>query len=201
MENQFLVVGLGNPGREYAQTRHNAGFLLVEKLAYDWGASWNLEKKFSSRLAKREQDGKKFVFAQPQTFMNASGESVRRLTDYFRLKPEQVLVAVDDADLPFGQIRLRGSGSSGGHHGLESIEEHLGTRDFPRLRIGIGRNDSVRQITNYVLGQFGKDELDLLEIILSQATKQVECWAREGIGKAMSQFNGVVNKEEKRKLK
>jgi len=194
----FLIVGLGNPGREYARTRHNAGFLLAEELAKKWGASWTAEKKFSARLARAEQHVRRFVLCQPQTFMNASGEAVQSLVDYFRLPPDKVLIAVDDADLPLGEIRLRGSGSSGGHHGLESIEQHLGTREFPRLRIGIGRRDGVRQITNYVLGQFGADETDLLEKILARAVDQVECWASAGIGKAMSQFNGVVNKEEKR---
>ena len=194
----FLIVGLGNPGREYARTRHNAGFLLAEELAKKWGANWTAEKKFSVRLARAEQHGRKFVLCEPQTFMNASGEAVQSLVDYFRLPPDKVLIAVDDADLPLGEIRLRGSGSSGGHHGLESIEQHLGTREFPRLRIGIGRRDGVRQITNYVLGQFGADETDLLEKILARAVDQVECWASAGIGKAMSQFNGVVNKEEKR---
>ena len=197
MENLFLVVGLGNPGKEYAKTRHNAGFLLLEKLAQDWRANWNVEKKFNSRLAKIERNGRKFVLCEPQTFMNASGAAVKNLADYFRLPPENILLVVDDADLPFGEIRLRGSGSSGGHHGLESIEEHLGTRSFPRLRIGIGRKDNVRQITDYVLAQFARSETGTLEKILGRAAAQVECWASEGIGKAMSQFNGAVNKEEK----
>jgi PTH1 family peptidyl-tRNA hydrolase len=166
-------------------------------LAQDWKTNWTAEKKFSSRLAKAERGECKFVLCQPQTFMNASGEAVRTISDFFRLPPEKILLVVDDADLPFGEIRLRPSGSCGGHHGLESVEEHLGTRDFPRLRIGIGRKDSSRQITNYVLGQFAKDEADLLEKVLARAAKQVECWASDGIAKAMSQFNGVVNKEEK----
>ena len=197
MENLFLVAGLGNPGRDYENTRHNAGFLLVEKLAKDWKANWTADKKFSSRLAKTGRGGQKIILCQPQTFMNASGEAVSALADFYRLPPEKVFLVVDDADLPFGEIRLRGSGSSGGHHGLESVEKHLGTRDFPRLRIGIGRQGNVRQITNYVLGQFAKDETELLEKILARAAAQVECWAGEGIGKAMSQFNGMVNKEEK----
>lgn len=197
VENLFLIVGLGNPGREYANTRHNAGFLLVEKLARDGAAHWTEERKFSARLAKLERGGRRWVLCQPQTFMNLSGEAVQRVADYFRLPPEKVLVVVDDADLPFGEIRLRGSGSSGGHHGLESVEQHLGTRAFPRLRIGIGRRDGARQITNHVLGQFAKEEFELLERILARAAEQVECWAGAGIGKAMSQFNGVVNKEEK----
>ncbi len=195
----FLIVGLGNPGREYAKTRHNAGFLFVEKLAQDWKLGWTTEKKFSSRVAKTERSGRKFILSQPQTFMNLSGEAVQSLAGYFRLAPQKILLVVDDADLPFGEIRLRANGSSGGHHGLESVEKHLGTRDFPRLRIGIGRRvDGVRQITNHVLGQFGNDETELLGKILTRAAEQVECWASEGIAKAMSRFNGVVNKEEKR---
>ncbi|MEO7300924.1 MAG: aminoacyl-tRNA hydrolase [Verrucomicrobiota bacterium] len=193
----FLIVGLGNPGREYARTRHNAGFLVVEKLAENWKADWTAEKKFSSRLAKIERGGNKFVLCEPQTFMNASGTAVKSLSEYFHLRPENILLAVDDADLPFGEIRLRGSGSSGGHHGLESVAQHLGTSDFPRLRIGIGRKDSVRQITNYVLGKFAKEETELLEKILARAAEQIECWASAGIARAMNQFNGVVNKEEK----
>lgn len=194
----FLIFGLGNPGREYVRTRHNAGFLLVEKLAQDWKLGWTTEKKFRSRLAKTERNGRKFVLSQPQTFMNLSGEAVRSLADFFRMSPQNILLVVDDADLPLGEIRLRANGSSGGHHGLESVEQHLGTRDFPRLRIGIGRRvDGVRQITNHVLGQFGNDEAELLEKILTRAAEQVECWASEGIAKAMSRFNGVVNKEEK----
>lgn len=197
MENLFLVVGLGNPGRDYENTRHNAGFLLVEKLARDWKTDWATEKKFDARLARVERDGQKIILCQPQTFMNASGEAVKKLADFFQIAADKILIAVDDADLPFGEIRLRGSGSSGGHHGLESIEEHLGTRGFARLRIGIGRRDNARQITNYVLGKFAKDEAALLEKILTRAANQVECWTREGIGQAMNQFNGTINQEEK----
>jgi PTH1 family peptidyl-tRNA hydrolase len=192
----FLIVGLGNPGREFANTRHNAGFLLVEKIASDWKADWISEKKFNSQLARVERAGRKFVLCEPQTFMNASGEAVRKVSDFFRFSPEKILIVVDDADLPFGEIRLRGSGSSGGHHGLESIEKHLGTREFARLRIGIGRKNNLREITNHVLGHFGKDEMELLEKVLAQGAQQVESWACEGIAKAMSQFNGAINKEK-----
>lgn len=169
----------------------------MEHLAEGWKLNWTVEKKFNSRLARAGQHGQKFILCEPQTFMNASGEAVKAVADFFRVPPDRVLIAVDDADLPFGEIRLRGSGSSGGHHGLESIEEHLGTRDFPRLRIGIGRKDGSRQITNYVLGQFGNDDAMLLEKVLVQAAKQAECWATDGIAKAMNQFNGAINKEEK----
>jgi len=192
MENVFLIVGLGNPGAEYARTRHNAGFLLVEKLAAQWKTGWANERKFTARMAKAERNGKRVLLCEPQTFMNLSGETVGVVTDFYHLPTGQVMVAVDDADLPFGEIRLRPGGSSGGHHGLESIEQHLGTREFARLRIGIGRKDSTRQITNHVLGKFEADEGGLLEKVLDRAAGQVECWLNEGLPKAMSRFNGKI---------
>jgi PTH1 family peptidyl-tRNA hydrolase len=192
MENVFLIVGLGNPGAEYAKTRHNAGFLLVEKLAVQWKTDWANERKFKARVAKTEIGGKRILLCQPQTFMNLSGESVGELMKFYQLPLTQVIVAVDDADLPFGEIRLRPGGSSGGHHGLESIEQHVASREFARLRIGIGRHDSARQIANYVLGKFDPSENGLLEKVLERAAGQVDCWLSGGLQKAMSQFNGMV---------
>jgi len=193
MENMHLIVGLGNPGAEYAKTRHNAGFLLVQKLASHWRANWTVEKKFEARVARVEREGRRVILCEPQTFMNASGEAVGPLMTFYRIPLNRLLVVVDDADLPFGEIRLRARGSSGGHHGLESIEKHLGSREFPRLRIGIGRKDDAREITNYVLGRFSSTESALAEKILTVAVDQAECWLSAGIEKAMNQFNGVVN--------
>jgi PTH1 family peptidyl-tRNA hydrolase len=193
MEDFFLIVGLGNPGAEYAHTRHNAGFLLVEKLAGQWPAGWANERKFAARVAKAERNGRKVLLCEPQTFMNLSGEAVGALVKFYQLPLARILVAVDDADLPLGEIRLRKSGSSGGHHGLESIEQHLASREFARLRIGIGRKDSARAIANHVLGKFEKSERELLEQVLERAADQVETWLAAGIEKAMSQFNGVVD--------
>ena len=146
-------------------------------------------------MAKAERNGKRVLLCEPQTFMNLSGESVGAVKEFYQLPVAQLLVAVDDADLPFGEIRLRPSGSSGGHHGLESIEQHLGSREFARLRIGIGRKDSSRQIANYVLGKFDSSENELLEKILSRVAGQIECWLNDGLPKAMSLFNGKI--EEK----
>jgi peptidyl-tRNA hydrolase, PTH1 family len=189
----FLIVGLGNPGAEYAKTRHNAGFLLVAKLAERWkAAGWTLEKKFNARVARAEREGNRVLLCEPQTFMNSSGESVGPLVGFYRVPLKQLLVAVDDADLPFGEIRLRPGGSSGGHHGLESLEQHLGTREFARLRIGIGRKAGAREITDYVLGRFSVAEAELAEKVLSAAADQTEVWLKAGIQKAMSQFNGLV---------
>jgi len=137
------------------------------------------------------------LLAQPQTFMNASGEAVGALLSFYQFPISQLLVIVDDADLPFGEIRMRPKGSSGGHHGLESIEKHIGSREFARLKVGIGRTQSGRrEITNYVLGKFSREEAKLLEKVLQRAADQAECWITDGTQKAMNRFNGVVNEEE-----
>jgi len=201
MEQWHLIVGLGNPGAEYAHTRHNAGFQLVEQLAGRRRAGWTLEKKFHARVAKAELDGKRLLLCEPQTFMNLSGEAVGALMSFYQVAVTDLLIVVDDADLPVGEIRLRPGGSSGGHHGLDSVEQHLGTREFARLRIGIGRKDGARGITGHVLGRFDKAETALMEKVLTAAGDQAETWLRAGIQKAMNQFNGVVDSaNEKKKL-
>jgi len=187
-----LIVGLGNPGADYSRTRHNAGFLLVERLAELWGARWAYEKRFNARLARAERAGASVLLGQPQTYMNSSGEAVGALARFYRVPVSRLLLVVDDADLPLGEIRLRSSGSSGGHHGLESVEQQIGTRDYARLRIGIGRESGAREITNYVLGRFGSTETPLVDKVLTVASRQVESWLEDGIQKAMSQFNGTV---------
>jgi len=193
LENLYLIAGLGNPGNDYTGTRHNIGFLLVEQLAAGWKAQWKAEKKFTARLARTEQDGRKIILCQPQTFMNASGEAIGALAGFYQIPVAKVLVVTDDADLPLGQIRMRARGSSGGHHGLESVEQQLATRDYPRLRLGIGRRaDDDREITDYVLGRFTAEERKTVEDVLARAGQQVECWWSAGIEAAMNQFNGAV---------
>jgi len=194
METLHLIVGLGNPGAEYAKTRHNAGFLLVEKLAEQWRANWSNERKFNARIARGESGGKRVLLCEPQTFMNLSGEAVGSLVKFYQVPLPNFLVVVDDADLPLGEIRLRpGGGGSGGHHGLDSVAQHLGSREFARLRIGIGRKDGAREIVNHVLGKFDADENGLLEKVLARAVGQVDCWLNAGLQKAMSQFNGAIS--------
>ena len=193
MENLRLIVGLGNPGAEYAKTRHNAGFDLVEILAARWRADWANDRKFNARLARAERSGARVWLCQPQTFMNLSGETVGAVRDFYRLPLTGLLVAVDDADLPLGEIRLRAGGGSGGHHGLESIGQHLGSDEFARLRLGIGpAKPDARDLTGHVLGRFAADEAALMEKVLDRAADQVECWLAAGIEKAMNQFNGKV---------
>jgi peptidyl-tRNA hydrolase, PTH1 family len=193
MENLYLIVGLGNPGAEYARTRHNAGFLVAERLAERWRTSWTYEKKFNARLASTQRHSRRVLLCEPQTYMNSSGEAVGAVMAFYQVPHAALLVVVDDADLALGELRLRPGGSSGGHHGLESVEQHLGTREYARLRIGIGRQSGAREITGYVLGRFGSTEAALADRVLSVATDQAETWLEAGIQKAMSQFNGVVS--------
>ena len=192
MENLYLIVGLGNPGAEYARTRHNAGFGVAERLAERWRVAWTYEKKFNARLASAQRNSRRVLLCEPQTYMNSSGEAVGAVIAYYQVPLTGLLVVVDDADLPLGEIRLRPGGGSGGHHGLESIEQHLGTPEYARLRIGIGRQSGTREITGYVLGRFGSTEAALADRVLIVATDQAETWLEAGIQKAMSQFNGVV---------
>lgn len=193
MEQWHVIAGLGNPGAQYARTRHNIGFMAVEELAKRWRAAWAKEKKLSARIARVDQAGRKVLVCQPDTFMNASGEAVAKVATFYRVERKNLLVVVDDADLDFGALRLRPEGSSGGHHGLESIQQHLGSTEFPRLRIGIGRNDpATREITGHVLSQFRKDESELLGKVLTRACDQIECWLTEGVLSAMNQFNGMI---------
>jgi len=196
MESVHLIVGLGNPGPKYVRTRHNVGFLVVEQLAHRWSVSLQEERKFEARVGIGGFGGRRVLLAQPLTFMNASGSSVRKLKDYYRVVDRRLMVVVDDADIPFGEVRLRPSGGSGGHHGLESLQDHLGGMELPRLRVGIGRGNGLREITGHVLSEFGKEDEAVLKAVLKRASDQVECWLETGIQKAMSNFNGMVDHPE-----
>lgn len=193
MKRRYLIAGLGNPGAEYAYTRHNAGFMLADRLASRWGWRWRLEKKFFAELAEGVVAGRSVMLCKPQTFMNCSGESVGPLTGFHKIQPADVLVVVDDADLPLGTVRMKPEGSPGGHHGLESVEEHLGTRGFPRVRLGIARpKQAVRDIAGHVLGRFTADECVIWEKVLDRAVEQAETWLSDGAAKAMNLYNGPV---------
>ncbi len=188
-----LIVGLGNPGREYRDTRHNAGFRLADALVGRWGGSWRAESKFFAEVAEAAFGGRRFLLVKPQTYMNRSGEAVGKVVRFYQTPPAETLVLVDDADLPLGAIRLRPGGSPGGHHGLESVEQFLGTREYPRLKLGVARpKQDTRDIANHVLGRFSDDEAVEWSKVLDRATAQVECWVGSGIGKAMSLYNGSI---------
>ena len=195
MEAAHLIVGLGNPGAKYERTRHNAGFQAVEHLAAQWGAGWADEKKkFSARLARAEVAGHTVLLCEPLTFMNLSGEAVGAICDFYKIdEPARVLAIVDDANIEFGEIRLRPGGSAGGHNGLRSMEQHLATQDYPRLRIGVGRPaDDRQELVSHVLGQFGENESEALKLVLEKMAEQVNCWLAHGPEQAMNEFNGKV---------
>lgn len=188
-----LIIGLGNPGRDYRDTRHNAGFMLAEFLAERWKCPWRTETKFVAEVAAGQFGSQRVLLAKPQTYMNASGESVGKLAHYYKTAADRVLVLVDDADLPLGTLRMRPGGSSGGHHGLESVAEHLGTTDYPRLKLGIARpQQGARDIAGYVLSRFGSEDMPLWRKVLERGALQTEMWLQEGAAKAMSLYNGTV---------
>jgi len=182
-----LIVGLGNPGRKYAGNRHNVGFQCLDRLAEAWGLSFS-KRKHKALLAQGEIAGLETTLAKPQTFMNLSGEAVVRLARFYKLPPEGVLVIYDDLDLPLGKIRLRPEGGSGGHRGMSSIIEHLGTGGFPRLRVGIGRPTRGDPV-NYVLSDFAPDERMAIEEAYERAVSAIELWLAEGIEAAMNRYN------------
>lgn len=186
-----MVVGLGNPGREYAGTRHNVGFAVLDRLAGRYDCSFRNRWKFSAGVAEFTLNGEKVVLVKPQTYMNRSGAAVAALLRWRKITPAELLVVVDDADLPLGQIRLRASGGSGGHNGLRSIIESLGGGDeFARLRVGIGRHGPVGEdITDHVLGEFSPQERGAAAQAIEQAAEAAECCVKEGLTPAMNQFN------------
>ncbi|MGV3773788.1 MAG: aminoacyl-tRNA hydrolase [Verrucomicrobiales bacterium] len=199
MDSLFLIAGLGNPGAKYSQTRHNAGFMAVDRLAVRLKAAWKEESKFQSLVARAEFAGHKVILCKPQTYMNSSGEAVAQLARFYKAPLARLIVSVDDADLPFGQIRMRPQGSSGGHHGLDSVQQHIGSTEYARQKIGIGRaQQDVREITNYVLGKFGPEEQETLEKVLERSVNQLQCCMTGGLEKAMSQFNGAVEASSKK---
>lgn len=179
-------MGLGNPGPEYEETRHNVGFDLVDRLARERGLKWEKEHKFRSKVAA-EKGG--VVFAKPLTFMNLSGNAVARLMRHHGLPPERLLVVYDDTALPPGGLRFRSSGSAGGHNGIKSIIEYLGTEAFPRLRLGIGQAGEGEALTDHVLGRFTEAERTEMEKVLEIAVDGVNCALSAGLDEAMNRFN------------
>lgn len=181
-----IVVGLGNPGRNYANTRHNLGFIVVDELARRAGES-TVRKRFRSELLETRHPGGKLVLVKPQTYMNDSGNAVREALNWFRIPVEQMLIVVDDLDLPYGQIRMRPGGSAGGHNGLRSIIQQTGKQEIPRLRLGIGRGPNKAKA--HVLSSFAPDEQDQLHTVIETAADTVELWLAEGIFTAMNDIN------------
>lgn len=190
LEN-FLLVGLGNPGREYKDTRHNVGFMLVDRLAVRLNAR-GLKVQSKAVVTDAKYEERKLILAKPQTFMNLSGQSVQGLVHFYKIPLTNFMVLSDDLDIPFGTIRIRASGGPGGQRGMSSIIEHLGTKEFPRLRLGIGRPPGRMDPADYVLQNFSKDEQQILSEVLDHAAQAVFAFVTHGLNKAMNEFNGSV---------
>lgn len=188
--SSFLVLGLGNPGPEYAMTRHNLGFMVVDELA----ARHNLPVQERTRLALVGQGrirDRQVVMAKPRTYMNLSGQAAQSLAARFEIPPRHLLALVDDFTIPLGRVRLRKDGGSGGHNGLTSLLECLGTRDFPRLRLGIGPLPPGTDQVDFVLGLFDPDQEEARRALIQRGADAVECFLELGLEAAMNQFNGA----------
>lgn len=184
-----IFVGLGNPGAEYAKTKHNVGFMLADELAKNLGAD-NWREKFNALVAETFFEGEKIFLVKPQTFMNLSGEAVGPITDFYKVTAENLIVAHDDMDLPVGMIRLRPKGSGGGHHGVESIIQHLGgEKNFARVRIGIGRPPQNWSVNNHVLSPFTSEDAEKILATIDELVPAVKCIFQNGIDYAMNKFN------------
>jgi PTH1 family peptidyl-tRNA hydrolase len=183
----LLVVGLGNPGREYARNRHNVGWMVVEELARRHGASWRA--KFNGRLAELRLDGHRVALLKPETYMNESGRAVAAAAKFFKVEPDAVLAVHDEGDFDLGRLQARKGGGLGGHNGLRSIAQHLGTQEFLRLRIGVGRPErgDRRSLADYVLSDFTPD--DNAESIVSRAADAIETLDAEGLDQTQARFN------------
>ncbi len=188
----FLIVGLGNPGSQYARTRHNAGWFVIDELA----------RQHSIELVKKNADYKvglgtigehKIALVKPQTFMNDSGRAVQSLRNFYRVELEHILIVSDDLNLPVGKLRFRGGGSDGGHNGLKSVAQMLGSKEYPRLRFGVGEPPSVERAqagtAGFVLRPFASDEWSAIEETTRRAAQGVECFVRDGLALAMNRFN------------
>ena len=189
-----MLVGLGNPGREYRQTRHNIGFMVIDELC----------KELNVRLSRMQAKalvgngvltGCKVILAKPQTFMNLSGKSVASLVKFYKIPFSQLLVILDDLDLPVGTLRMRPGGGSAGNKGLISIIQQLGTEDFPRMRLGIGRPPGQKQGADYVLQDFQSGEMGFVKEVLARASQAAQTFVINGIDQAMNQFNGPLERD------
>lgn len=192
-----LIVGLGNPGAKYDRTRHNVGFMLVDELARSWQINLADHKKFQGIFGEGTGPHRdKIRLLKPQTYMNLSGQSIRAVVDWYKLSPGSVLVVYDDMDLPLGRLRLRLSGSAGGHNGMKSIISHLGTQNFPRLRIGIGKPKTAaledKDTVSHVLGQFSKAETEVLTEVLRLCEAAIALSLKQSTEKAMSLYNNRI---------
>lgn len=193
----YIIAGLGNPGRRYEQTRHNIGFLTVDRIAEELGIRTD-RIKFQSLVGETVFSGQKIVLMKPQTYMNLSGRAVREIMNFYKLPPENLIVIYDDIDIAQGKIRVRKSGSAGTHNGMRDIIYQLQSDRFPRIRVGIG-GEIRGDLADFVIGGFSKEEVPLLEEAVSRAAKAALAIVSDGIDKAMNEYNVREKKEKKKK--
>lgn len=182
------IVGLGNPGWKYRKTRHNIGFMAIDELAKRFQTKLS-EEKFNGKYSIVRQKEERLLLLKPKTFMNLSGECIRPILDYYRIDFDQLLVIYDDLDLPTGKIRLRKQGGHGGHNGVRSTIDHLGTKEFKRLRIGIGRPTTAQPIVDYVLKKFSKSEWEEAKLGILTAADACEMWLKKSFDEVMNEYN------------
>lgn len=190
-QETYLIVGLGNPGAEYRLTRHNFGFMVLDRLAEHWSAQLK-RIKFQAIIAEDRFQGNRVVLAKPLTFMNESGRSVAPLLRYFKVPVDRLLVIHDDLDLPLGTLRIRPSGSTAGQRGMESITKMIGSQEFPRMRLGISRPPGQMDPKDYVLKNFLSNEEEMKKIVIQQAIEAIETFISDGLTSAMNKYNGEV---------
>ena len=191
-ETSYLLIGLGNPGREYRDSRHNVGFMVIDRIAIRLNArGMKVQSKAITTTAMYED--RKLILAKPQTYMNLSGQSVQGLIHFYKLPLTNVLIAHDDLDIPFGTIRIRPGGGPGGQRGMASTIEQLGTKDFPRLRIGIGRPPGRMDPSAYVLQDFTREEMKILSEVIDRAADAALEFVVNGLDKAMNKYNGSLD--------
>ena len=190
-EFSYLLVGLGNPGRQYKDTRHNFGFMLIDRIAVRLNAR-GMKVQSKAIVTNAIYEDRKLILAKPQTYMNLSGQSVQGLVNFYKIPLTNVMVLSDDLDIPFGTIRIRAAGGPGGQRGLSSVIENLGTKDFPRLRLGIGRPPGRMDPANFILQNFSRDEMKSISEILDAAADAVLEFVKNGLSAAMNKFNGDV---------
>ncbi len=190
-----LVVGLGNPGSEYRETRHNVGFLVADEVARRWRLSDAWREKFEALYVRTTAGDESVIVAKPLTFMNLSGQAVAGLAAFYKIDPADVLVVTDDVALTLGRLRARPEGGAGGHNGLKSIIQHLGTQSFPRLRVGVGRGDDRRDLADHVLGRFEAGERETVSAAVLRAADATERFLSDGIERVMSAFNAAEKQD------
>lgn len=188
-ETTFLLIGLGNPGREYRDTRHNVGFMLIDRLIVRLNAR-GMKVQSKAIVTSATYEDRKLILAKPQTYMNLSGQSAQGLLSFYKLPVENMLIAHDDLDIPFGTIRIRPKGGPGGQGGMASTISQLGTKDFPRLRIGIGRPPGRMDPAAYVLQNFSGEEMKVLSEIVDRAAEAALEFVKNGVNAAMNKYNG-----------